>query len=41
MRHMHAGDKVTIVSGDQDFYQLCDDNVFVWSPIKKILVGIR
>lgn len=36
-----AGNKVTIVSGDQDFYQLCSDNVTVWSPIKKLLIGVN
>ncbi len=27
--------KITIVSTDRDFYQLIDDTVQIWSPIKK------
>ena len=30
-----AGKKVTIVSSDKDFYQLIDDNIEVYAPVKK------
>ncbi len=32
--------KITIVSTDRDFYQLVDDKIQVWSPIKKKMYGI-
>ena len=31
--------KVTIMSGDKDFYQLVNDRVQVWSPTKKIMIN--
>lgn len=34
-----SGKKVTIVSTDQDFLQLVDENIRVYSPIKKIMYG--
>jgi len=30
-----AGKKVTIVSSDKDFYQLIDDNIEIYAPVKK------
>ena len=32
--------KITIVSTDRDFYQLVDDRIQVWSPIKKKMYEI-
>ena len=40
MSNFHKDNRVIIVSGDQDFYQLCNSNIQVWSPIKKILVNV-
>lgn len=31
-------EKVTIMSGDKDFYQLVNDRVSIWSPTKKIML---
>ena len=33
--------KITIVSTDRDFYQLVDDRIQVWSPIKKKMYDIN
>ena len=32
--------KITIVSTDRDFYQLVDDRIQVWSPIKKKMYNV-
>ena len=34
-RASNAGKKVTIVSSDKDFYQLIDNNIEVYAPVKK------
>ena len=34
-RASNAGKKVTIVSSDKDFYQLIDDNIEIYAPVKK------
>ena len=33
--------KITIVSTDRDFYQLVDDRIQVWSPIKKKMYNVE
>lgn len=33
----YKGHKVTVVSSDKDFLQLIDDNIQVYSPVKKVL----
>tara|TARA_R110000751_G_scaffold49011_1_gene109368 strand:+ start:1999 stop:3051 length:1053 start_codon:yes stop_codon:yes gene_type:complete len=33
--------KITIVSTDRDFYQLVDDRIQVWSPIKKKMYDVQ
>lgn len=33
----HPNDKIVIVSTDEDYHQLIDDNVDIYSPIKKVL----
>ena len=34
-------EKVTIMSADKDFYQLINERVSVWSPVKKKVYGIQ
>lgn len=34
-------EKVTIMSADKDFYQLINEHVSVWSPVKKKVYGVR
>lgn len=38
IKNENLGHRVTIVSGDKDFFQLCSPSVTVWSPIKKMMV---
>jgi DNA polymerase-1 len=38
---MYPKAKITIMSGDKDFYQLINDRVCVWSPIKKKIFGVQ
>jgi 5'-3' exonuclease len=38
---MYPNAKITIMSGDKDFYQLINERVNVWSPIKKKIYGIQ
>jgi len=37
--HNNPDEKITIVSVDQDMYQLITDNVSVYTPIKKVIVN--
>lgn len=39
LSHNNTSDKITIVTVDQDMYQLINENVSVYSPIKKIIVN--
>ena len=39
IKNANLGNRVTIVSGDKDFFQLCGQNISVWSPIKRVLIG--
>ena len=38
---MYPQAKITIMSGDKDFYQLINERVCVWSPIKKKIFGVQ
>lgn len=38
---MYPQAKITIMSGDKDFYQLINERVNVWSPIKKKIYGVQ
>jgi len=38
---MFPKSKITIMSGDRDFLQLVNENVCVWSPIKKKIYGVQ
>lgn len=38
--NMFPKSKITIMSGDRDFLQLINNNVSIWSPIKKKIYGV-